>query len=175
MVRQRSALFPDALPSLDRRMAQRSPAGNDSPAASALDFWSEYTAFHRNGGRGAIQQFRVLAFAFRRRMGGARPDRQMHVRGGLPALEIAARRRRPARLAGDTATRAAEKSGDNRINRSRAKREDGCCGCGGSDSAERLSGNERTRSASAANPKQHGNFRGFCAAGERPKITPSAG
>ncbi len=43
------ASLPDALSSLDRSVAEWPDPGDDCPAASALDFWGEYTPVYPNG------------------------------------------------------------------------------------------------------------------------------
>ena len=75
MVWRQRASLPDALPSLDRRVAERLDRGVACSAASALDFWGEHPSINRHGDFRANPQFRVLALVVRGRVVGARSDR----------------------------------------------------------------------------------------------------
>src|SRR5215472_16151101 len=106
MVRRWFASFPDAFPSLDCRVVERLPSGGDSPAAAALNFWSEDPSIHTNGHLLPVTKFRILAFVVRGCMACVRSGCYMYVPRRLSAFAIAAQRRRPEGGAGEPAMRA---------------------------------------------------------------------
>src|SRR5271169_2835100 len=124
MVRRWAASFPDALPYLDCGVAELFAPGANPAGTAALNFWTRYRAVNANGRLLANQQFRVLAFAFWGCVAGARSGGQVHVRGRLSAFAIAARRRRPTRVAREPAKPAEKEGGDDWIRGSWARGKD---------------------------------------------------
>src|SRR6516165_3258441 len=98
----------------------------------------------------------------------------MYVRYCLSAFAVAARRRRPARVAGEPATRAAKERADDYIQRGSRERDDRCLVRGGYDSAKHFLDGDGARSAGPGNPKYNADAGQFRPRGTGSKIAPGA-
>src|ERR1700722_19808912 len=173
MVRRWAASFSDDVPDVDCGVAELFAAGVNPARPAALNFWSRHPIVNANGRLLADEQFRVLAFAFRGGVAGARSGGQVHVRGRLSVFAIAARRRRLAQLAREPAKPAEKEGRDDWIRRRWARGKDRLVGHPCRDSAWPFP-NLRALDAGSAEPQQCRNIVAFRLPGTCSRIARSS-
>src|SRR4029077_601368 len=99
----------------------------------------------------------------------------MYVRCRLSAFAVEARRRRPAWLTGELATRTAKEGTDDYVQRDWRQSGDRCVVGAGCDSGWSFPDGDRVRSAGTAASKHNGNARQYRSRGTDSKIAPSPG